>query len=180
MTLTTSRTPKPAKLTAALAACAVASLAVVATSQAFADEAFVCGDGSVVNVKPGQLEIVKRTNPCVARYFGLDVSTNDAEAAKAIAREAAALLRGKEAGAMDPPARNPSRVAKSDGAEPESPAESATNSQASLPVARPGSPIETGSTRRMPSPAEQPATDYRNVRIINAGPGQAAVFHHNR
>ena len=96
----------------------VAAKALLPINTAIADEAFVCGDGSVVNVKSGDLEIVKRTNPCVARYFGLDVSTNSSETAKAIALGATALLRGDGNTALPLPSRNPHRpdLAQSAGA----------------------------------------------------------------
>lgn len=180
MTSTPSRVPKPVAMKAALAVCAVTAMALVTKSPAIADEAFVCGDGSVVNVKSGQLEIVKRTNPCVARYFGLDVETNDDETAKAIALRATALLRGDGAKAMKLPARNPTRDPGRSAAVDEARSNGGEDIAAKTPAARQASPIETGSTRRAPAHAENPLTDYRNVRIINAAPGSSAWFHHNR
>lgn len=180
MTSTPSRVPKPAAFQAALAVCAVAAVALVASSPTIADEAFVCGDGSVVNVKSGQLEIVKRTNPCVARYFGLDVATNDHETAKAIALGATALLRRDGAEVMKLPARNPTRDPGGSATADEARSNGGNDIAAKVPAARQANPIETGSTRRAPAHSEQPPTDYRNVRIINAGPGSSPWFHHNR
>lgn len=41
-----------------------------AATKAHADQTFICEDGSQVTVLPGQLELMKRTDPCVARHFG--------------------------------------------------------------------------------------------------------------
>lgn len=52
-----------------LAACA-AAFAACATP-AFATEAFLCEDGRIAYVEFGELENFKKTDPCVAAYFGL-------------------------------------------------------------------------------------------------------------
>ena len=52
--------------------CIIAALALAAgawVESARADEAYVCDAGRVVYVKPGQLETMKRQDPCIARYF---------------------------------------------------------------------------------------------------------------
>ncbi len=170
----TSNTPaRPKQMTMAFA---FAALVLLPMSSAIADEAFVCGDGSVVNVKSGDLEIVKRTSPCVARYFGLDVSTNDANTANAIALRATALLRGHASASLPLPSRNPQRSEVAQNAAPADAVETAKTT----PVSRATSSIETGSTSRGAASVEEPATDYRNVRIINSPPGAAAWFRHNR
>ena len=66
----------------AVFACAVTSSAV-----ARADEAFLCGPSRIVYVKPGELELKKKTDPCIAEYFGLKV----VEQAQAQAEPKAAL-----------------------------------------------------------------------------------------
>lgn len=42
--------------------------------QAYADQTFVCDDGTSVTVKSRNLEFAKRTMSCVAQYFGLKVA----------------------------------------------------------------------------------------------------------
>lgn len=46
-------------------------LLIGGVTKARADQTFICEDGSQVTVLPGQLELMKRTEPCVARHFGL-------------------------------------------------------------------------------------------------------------
>lgn len=178
--ITAQRQQMPTKVAYAVAAVVAFSLLPINT--ALADEAFVCGDGSVVNVKSGDLEIVKRTNPCVARYFGLDVSTNSIETAKAMTLGATALLRGDGNTALPLPSRNPNRPDSAQTAVTAVTAATAgaVASAARTPITQPTSQIETGSTRRGAASLDDPATDYRNVRILNAQPGAAAWFRHNR
>ncbi len=52
--------------------CVVAAMALVAgavAETARADEAYVCDAGRIVYVKPGELEIKKLQDPCIAKYF---------------------------------------------------------------------------------------------------------------
>lgn len=52
--------------------CIVAALALTAgawAEVARADEAYICEAGRVVYVKPGELEIKKLQDPCIAKYF---------------------------------------------------------------------------------------------------------------
>lgn len=53
---------------------ATATIALVAgwfVEAARADEAYVCEGGRIVYVKMGQLERLKREDPCIAQYYGL-------------------------------------------------------------------------------------------------------------
>lgn len=103
--------------------CVAAAMALALgawAERARADEAFVCEDGRVINVQRGELELMKRREPCVAKYF--DVATAPA------------------------------------------PAVSTTLPLVASPVAK----------------AVAPASDYRNVRIINASPGGAVWFRPGR
>ncbi len=66
---------------------AVMALALGAWAErARADEAFVCEDGRVVNVRRGELEVMKRKEPCIMRYFDVDTAT-PVKAAIAVARQ---------------------------------------------------------------------------------------------
>jgi hypothetical protein len=52
--------------------CIIAALALAAgawAEAARADEAYICDAGRVVYVKPGELEIKKLQDPCIAKYF---------------------------------------------------------------------------------------------------------------
>lgn len=118
-----------------------------------ADEGYLCSDGSIVYVKLGTLERMKRSNACVAAYYGLKVE----EAAD----------------------RQPAPAASA----PIAPADTAAPSLRRLPDETPPATgvarnAREAALRRPPMPA--PNTDYRNVRIINAADGQARTFHHQR
>jgi hypothetical protein len=53
-----------------LAAMALIAGVLVETGRARADETFVCDGGRLVRAKPADLEHLKRTDACVAGYFG--------------------------------------------------------------------------------------------------------------
>jgi hypothetical protein len=86
----------------------VALLAGAWAEQAKADETFVCPDGGLVHAKSEDVPHLKRTNPCVAAYFGLTVSAvhpaDSHEAAKA----------ANAAGAPPSPATRPAGPAAGD------------------------------------------------------------------
>jgi hypothetical protein len=107
--------------------CIIAAIALAAgawAEMARADEAYICEAGRVVYVKPGQLETMKRDDPCIAKYFEQTPNVKPAARAVVAATPAAAV---------------------------------AVSSRTPDPVA-----------------------DFRNVRIINAGPGSDAWFQHRR
>lgn len=61
-----------------LKGCLIAVVALAAGSwaeRARADEAYICDAGRVVYVKPGELEAKKLSDPCIARYFDVEVIT---------------------------------------------------------------------------------------------------------
>ncbi len=65
--------------------CVIALVALAAgalTEAARADEAYICDAGRVVYVKPGELEIKKLQDPCIAKYF------EQTPAAKPVSRQA--------------------------------------------------------------------------------------------
>lgn len=135
----------------------------LAAPPAHADQAFLCGPDTVVYVKTEELELRKRTDPCVASHYGLKVEAGSGTSVKA----------------------EPERS-------PEGPApfvKKPTNKPARPPVELKTSPDKDDGERRiepfeersaalLPSVAA-PGTDYRNVRIINAVSGDQ-WFKHNR
>lgn len=54
-----------------------------APGTAWADEAFLCGPDAVVYVATEDLEQKKHTDPCIAKYFGLEVDRADTSQASA-------------------------------------------------------------------------------------------------
>lgn len=80
-----------------------------------AAEAYVCGPNKLVYVEAGELEQKKRTDPCIAAYYGLTVEAPSAaapQAAKPIAAQPeTADLALKPASLPDPAAVKPARHA---------------------------------------------------------------------
>ncbi|MFN3868556.1 MAG: hypothetical protein ACK4MF_05765 [Hyphomicrobiaceae bacterium] len=144
---------------------------VIIAHRSHADVAYVCDGGRVVNVRSGELERMKRTDPCIAAYHGLEVAPP-----------------------LPPPlpARNPRLAANDAGiAGPVSPVPSAVPATEAAPASRaslmaprvervvfshalPGN--QRVETPTMPSAP----VDFRRVPIINAQPGASAIFVHTR
>ncbi len=140
-------------------------LAATGVEAVRADEAYLCEDGRIVKVPLGKLEEMKRTDACIAAYYGL---TPDAA---------------------------PQRIETGTIAPPPAPAATAPAQQAAVPSPAPGprpgaSPAPRTTARKAPLPvraSEPPAppraaagTDYRNVVLLNAGPGEPVTFRHER
>lgn len=120
---------------------------------------FVCDNGKAIKIESTDLEAAKRTNPCVARYFGLTIKVDQQPKAK----------RSQQANTVMP----------SQGAD--LPIE--------LPVRKPNlakfrktvSSHQDVDRRTSPNRiAKAEPVDFRKVRIINAAPGSAKWFNHRR
>lgn len=138
-----------------LTALAVAVPAAFASAPARADEAFLCGPDTVVYVKPSELEERKKTDACIARYFGLTVEKVPAPAPPPAPRQV--TVARKTAG--PPP--------KLKGLEAPETAE------------RVGAPPQARTAAAVP-PVASPGTDFRNVRVINAVSPEDQWFKHVR
>lgn len=141
------RTGSTALILAAACACGPGS--------ARADEAFLCGPDTVVYVKAGELEERKRTDPCIAAYYGLKVE-----------QPASARVPVDRIGVATPgksPETGPVPFKTLDAPE--------TSERLSHAPER--------SAQLMP-PAASPGTDFRNVRVINAASQDAQWFRHQR
>lgn len=133
-------------ITAVALACAPA-----AARRALADEAFLCGPNKVVYVAVEDLEARKRTDPCIAAYFGLTVDKDAVAKAKA----APGSTSGRPAKAVPLKTLVPPEVAE----------------RLSVPVERSASLLP---------PAASPGTDFRNVRVLNATSRDEQWFKHVR
>lgn len=138
-----------------LLAAAIGILAGLAVSAARADEAFLCADGRIVYVAFGKLDEMKRTDPCVAAYYGLKI---EAAASAADGQPTGATKASSPAAPVELPALRPLEDA-----------------DAPRRVERPS---REAATRQLPVAA--PDTDYRRIRIINAAAGDGGWFHHAR
>lgn len=161
---------------------------VMIGSAAMADEAYVCEGSRVVYVRFGELEAKKKSDPCIAAHYARSNRRN-AEATANSADEAAppqlpAVIAGH--GGPPLPVRNIARLERQ---------EAGTQSVEIGPG--PGEQAKVGEMELKPrveavvfrhsqrSPAEisdavaGPA-DFRRVPILNARPGEPAVFNHTR
>lgn len=137
------------------AALILAAACACAPSLVRADEAYLCGPDTVVYVKPHELETLKRTDPCIAAYFGLKVEQ------PAQARVPVDRIGGAPDRKSTPTGRAPFKTLDA----PE------TSERISRAPER--------SAHLMP-PTAAPGTDFRNVRVINAASQDAQWFRHQR
>lgn len=140
----------------------------LAMSPARAQQTFECEDGGLVTVLPGQLELMKRTDPCVARHFqqpsGYDPYQPYQEMEQAPVAEPAPAVSSLAPTDVPLPSRKPEETY----------------------IAGFG-PLGEGfrSAGGEESGAAQPAaaeieSDYRNVHIINGGSGLPRFYQHTR
>ncbi len=138
----------------------VSSFLGLSAPGARADEAYLCGPDTVVYVSIEELEHKKKTDKCIAAYYGLTVAED------ASGQSGMAVEPSKSA-----PAKANARpiIELKSLSEPESEPEHSVRSRAKF---------ERSATLMPPSAA--PGTDFRNVRIINAGSGDGQWFKHDR
>lgn len=122
-----------------------------------ADEAYLCGPDSVVYVKTEELEQKKRTDPCVAAYYGLKVEAK-VEAPAAV-----------PAGHGGPPKTTVGKSAPDIGL------------KKSVAERQRKAVIEENEQHAALLPAAaSPGTDFRHVRVINASSRDEEWFYHAR
>lgn len=135
-------------------------LAATGVEAVRADEAYLCDGGRIVKVPFGKLEDMKRTDACIAGYYGLKIPS----------------APPLETGTISPPAP----VA--------APQQAAIVASLDHPRSEPNpavaSPLKPAPVRQ--ASAEKPivraaaGTDYRNVVLLNPAPGDPAIFRHER
>ncbi len=144
-----------------------------------AEEAYVCEGGRVIYVKFGELDLLKRTDPCIAAYYRLDLQEPKAPMAapeneRARPTEArspapAELAVVKTAGSGQ---RKVDRAPVSD---------PALTKPAQQAASQPSGTVGRIVDRAPPAPpVAHPETDFRNVRVLNAQPGDSALYRHLR
>ena len=132
-----------------------AAAVVAATPVARADEAYLCGPDKVVYVKADELEAKKHSDPCIAGYYGLTVEQpKQSEKSNVVAV--------------------PEPIARS---EDHAPVEFKSLTASEVPEHK---RQRFDRTALVTAPVASPGTDYRNVRVINAGPDDAQWFRHAR
>lgn len=137
---------------ASITCAALAFSQFASASPATAAEAFLCDKDRVVYVEAGQLEELKKSDACIAAYFGIKLNTP--AAAPATSKDGAPLdLKTlTETGSADRfvPGQNDLR--------------------------RRVAALDTSGKPKTP-PAAAPGTDFRNVKVLNASDGDGWFRH---
>lgn len=141
------------RIAAIAAMSAVAFTAGAVGASAYGGETFVCEDGSTLTVRAGDLDVLKRTNACVAAHFGLKVSAARGSGVPLPVRRPLGSISGE-------------RMAEDIAAMPRE-----------VAAPRP-KPMTTGSIAGGEAPEE--IGTFRRVRILNPSPGGSDVFLHTR
>lgn len=133
----------------------IASIALTAAGgPAGAADAYLCGPDKIVYVAVQDLELKKRTDPCIAAYYGLKIE----ELSPSVKKNPVKTVSG-----MTPtPVLRP--LADVDLTRTSAPQMEKIGRQASL----------------QNSPVSTPGTDYRNVHVLNATTANDAWYHHQR
>lgn len=141
-----------------LIALGVMAAVLLPTAPALADEAYVCAGGVLVYVPLAELEAMKRSNACIASYYGLTVQPG---------AKAEAVSKPDNSGTSEAKSERPQlKVLK----EPEL----ETTGAVSAP-----SKVAVTAVRKAP-PVAAPNTDFRHVHVINGGESTAKEFFHAR
>lgn len=151
-----------------------------------ADEAYVCGPDKIVYVAVADLERMKRTNPCIAAYYGLKVEKT-AEAKTSEAKAAEAKPESKIAEPVKEEPAKPVIAAAAPAAKSASEVRPAPSQVSAPPVLKrlaEDQPVSRSKPAAKMAMAEvlhaAPGTDFRNVRVLNAALPEDAIFHHTR
>lgn len=155
---------------------------------AHADDAYVCEGGRIAYVRFGDLEAMKRRDPCIAAYYGQS-SRDDAAGADGEA-DASMTSDASDADAADLVVRTTATQTRSGSGAP--------GKHVAAPVLKSGPRLATPARRAatgkvaasgtvgrivertVAPPVAHPETDFRNVRVLNAAPGDDTVYRHLR
>jgi hypothetical protein len=136
------------------AAALLAMAALPVARPAHAQQTFICEDGGSVTVLPGQLELMKRTDPCVARHFQDQDLPEPGQGSE------------WETAAEPPPGSAPLEAPLP-----------VKKPETLMADARAAAGSHVNGQRK---PLAQVKSDYRHVHIINAGPGAPQFYEHRR
>ncbi|MGI9409060.1 MAG: hypothetical protein ACR2OV_03225 [Hyphomicrobiaceae bacterium] len=161
---------------------AISVTALVAGSfieHARAGQFFVCEDGNTIEIETPRLEHAKKTIPCVAKHYGLEIQANPKRAVEA---KPTVEVEAKSMVGVSKAESNGTDRAQHSHARPTA---AAASTDVVIPMRKPALPkLRETDTKPVPSGrqgmrlvAEAANSDSRRVRIINAGPGAAKWFH---
>lgn len=132
-----------------------AGASALAPIPSHADEAYLCEDKRIVYVGVADLERMKRSDPCIAAYYGLKVEHGAAKPQGAGGGGAAASSLSGERKAEAPSLRRLADAPRK-----------ARDQRKQLALSDP--------------PVATPGTDFRHVRILNPSDPADAIFIHTR
>lgn len=144
---------------------------------AWADEGFVCEGGRVAYVRFGELEAMKRKDPCIAAYFGAVVESDAAMTSETGADARQEQLVGRALPVIRTAGTRPAIGARTSAVPVLKEMPRLATPSASVKKVASNTPAARASA---PPPVAHPETDFRNVRILNAGPGESTIFRHAR
>lgn len=148
----------------------VVAVALIPARPVAAEEIYVCDGGRLVYVKPGELETLKKTDACIAGYFG-QTAAPAAEGTKPA--DSAPTLRGTAD--FSDEALAPQDTAHSQpvpgGRRPSGRLAAAENLRL---------PRLEGETAVASRGVSIPGEGYREVQILNAKEGEATIYRHER
>lgn len=156
-----SRIPVSQWILAGLSAAAIGLF----TQPVVADEAYLCGPDSVIYVSVADLPKMKRTNACIAAYYGLKIEASEEQPLQTAEKPS---LSGAKPSTIPVKAQRKNAAAHAvlkPLLEPEASGRASAAQMRQASLAR---------------PTATPGTDYRNVKIINATSDEDAVFRHTR
>jgi len=132
---------------------------------AMAGEVYICDSNKVITVAPGQLEYMKRTNPCIAAHYGLQIVSQPLVAKPAVTPLISGPVRVRR---MKPHVQLRRLKAPSE--------QSSTVGKTTKKTAR-SSRQPTQTLAHVEEVAAKPS-DYRNIRVINAKSKPAQWYRH--
>lgn len=138
------------------AALFAASLAAVPGVRA--DEAFLCGPDNIIYVKPSEIEQKKKTDPCVARSYGLTVQEQHP-----VQTPEGSVARAETLATVKPAGQGPVIL------------KSLQSPETAERVGR-----DRERTAALQPPLAAAGTDFRNVRVLNASSPGEQWFKHTR
>ncbi len=136
---------------------AIGLAAGIEVERARADEGYVCEGGRIVYVRFGEVETMKKSDPCIAAYYGLTVepAAVSAQAPAASPAPTATPVRTLTPAPANRPSVDLRRLEDAD-------------------VAR----SRTGEDGKAPRPVRAAdGTNYRNIPVINAAAGPSVFVH---
>lgn len=141
---------------------------VSASAAARAEEVYVCDGGRLVYVKPGMLEDLKRTDPCIAAYYGVEVAPPADRGAARPALRGSSDLPGQSSAASRPSTwLDPARRGYA-------------GSKLATALASEAEPSKPATPAAPSAPAGMHGEGYREIRILNAAAPEASIYLHDR